>query len=68
MSLRHVSAASLYKANFCFSILAGSVPLERRAVFISSYSIMYGLATVIAPVIGGAFTSRVTWRWCFWIK
>lgn len=49
-------------------IIAASLPLERRPIFVSSYSISSGLATAIAPVIGGAFTTHLTWRWCFWIK
>lgn len=31
-------------------------------------SIGYGIGFVLALVIGGAFTSRVTWRWCFYLN
>ncbi|KAJ4390722.1 hypothetical protein N0V93_004320 [Gnomoniopsis smithogilvyi] len=49
-------------------ILAASLPLERRPIFVSSYSSMYGVAAVAAPLIGGAFTTKATWRWCFYLN
>ncbi|KAI1943909.1 hypothetical protein LOZ66_000496 [Ophidiomyces ophidiicola] len=49
-------------------ILASCLLLRRRPIYVSSYSGMYGIASVVAPLLGGAFTTKMTWRWCFYIN
>jgi MFS family permease len=41
---------------------------EKRPVLIGSWMGVFMVSTILGPVIGGAFTSGVSWRWCFWIN
>ncbi|KAK1753335.1 major facilitator superfamily domain-containing protein [Echria macrotheca] len=49
-------------------IIAHSVPLRRRPLFIGAIGAMFGIASVCGPLLGGVFTDRLTWRWCFYIN
>ncbi|KAI5866502.1 putative efflux pump [Durotheca rogersii] len=49
-------------------ILAHSVPLAKRPMYTGIISSMYGIASVTGPLLGGAFTDKVSWRWCFYIN
>lgn len=41
--------------------------LELRPLFLGVVVSLFGLFASIGPVIGGALTERVSWRWCFWL-
>lgn len=42
--------------------------LEKRPIYTALISSMYGIASVAGPLLGGVFTDKVTWRWCFYIN
>jgi MFS family permease len=49
-------------------IVAHTVPLRQRPTYTGMIGAMYGIASVAGPLMGGAFTDRLTWRWCFYIN
>ncbi|KAI9754653.1 MAG: hypothetical protein M4579_004616 [Chaenotheca gracillima] len=50
------------------TIVGFSMPLKKRPLYIAALSSMFGISSVIGPILGGALTDKATWRWCFWIN
>lgn len=53
---------------FCYILIGDVARPEHRAKLIGSVSAVYGLAVVLAPVLGGVFVVYVNWRWVFFIN
>ncbi|KAH9863980.1 hypothetical protein J1614_009913 [Plenodomus biglobosus] len=59
-------AAGLFQG--ALSIITSTVPLEKRPLYLGIVISVWGISVCIGPVVGGAFTQEVSWRWCFWIN
>src|SRR6476469_8783061 len=50
------------------AVIGEVIPLRDRGRYQGVLGAVFGVTTVIGPLLGGFFTDHLTWRWAFWIN
>jgi EmrB/QacA subfamily drug resistance transporter len=50
------------------AVIGEVIPLRERGRYQGALGAVFGVTTVIGPLLGGFFTDHLTWRWAFWIN
>src|SRR3978361_1760488 len=50
------------------AVIGEVIPLRDRGRYQGALGAVFGVTTVIGPLLGGFFTDNLSWRWAFWIN
>ncbi len=50
------------------ALIGEVIPLRDRGRYQGALGAVFGITTVVGPLLGGFFTDHLSWRWAFWIN
>jgi MFS family permease len=50
------------------AVIGEVIPLRERGKYQGALGAVFGVTTVVGPLLGGLFTDHLGWRWAFWIN
>lgn len=50
------------------AIIADVAPVKDRARYMGIMGAVFGISSILGPLLGGWFTESIGWRWAFWLN
>jgi EmrB/QacA subfamily drug resistance transporter len=65
-AVQGVGSASLFTT--AFAVIADMFPPAERGKYQGIYGAVFGIASVVGPLVGGVITEQLSWHWVFFVN